>query len=299
MHTFLPASGPYALDDEPAYRGWRAAKLAACPRSPDGLLIGVEDPLALSAAERAALLDRVARVNLALFQWARPSADSAVLRAFLAQLGLARLDHNLGAEDDGVTELAVKAGQGRTYIPYTSRPLSWHTDGYYNPPDRQIRAWALYCVQDAAAGGANQALDHEIAYIRLRDENPAWIAALMAPDAMTIPANEGEEGLLREAQTGPVFSVNPGDGQLHMRYSARQRNVVWRPDPVTQAAADRLRALFSTGDDYMYGFRLEPGQGVLSNNVLHRRDGFSDEPGRQRLILRARYYDRVGQTGAA
>ena len=299
MSAFLPDRGPFALDDEPAYRRWRAAKLARCARSPDDLRVGVQDPLALSAAERTALVDCVARANLALFEWARPSADSAVLRAFLAQLGLARLDHNPGAEDDGVTELAVKPGRGRTYIPYTNRPLSWHTDGYYNPPDRQIRAWALYCVQDAAAGGANQALDHEIAYIRLRDENPAWIAALMAPDAMTIPANKGEEGVLREAQAGPVFSVNPGDGQLHMRYSARQRNVAWRPDPMTQAAAARLLALFSAGDDYIYSFRLEPGQGVLSNNVLHRRDGFSDEPDRERLILRARYYDRVGQTGGA
>jgi alpha-ketoglutarate-dependent taurine dioxygenase len=299
MSASLPASGPFSLDDEPAYRRWRAAKLAACPPSPDDLWVRVRDPLDVSATERAALLDRVARANLALFEWARPSPDSAVLRAFLAQLGLVRLDHNLGADDDGVTGIAVKASQQRTYIPYTNRPLSWHTDGYYNPPDRQIRAWALYCVRDAAAGGANQALDHEIAYIRLRDENPAWIAALTAPDAMTIPANEGEEGVLREAQAGPVFSVDAGDGRLHMRYSARQRNVAWRPDQLTQAAAARLLALFSAGDDYIYSFRLEPGQGVLSNNVLHRRDGFSDEPGRQRLILRARYYDRVGNTGAA
>lgn len=299
MPDLLPASGPFALDDEPAYRRWRAFKLAGRPRSAADLMVRVEDALALTAQEREALLGHVARTNLALFEWATPSADSAVLRAFLAQLGLVRLDHNLGAEEDGVTELAVKAGQGRTYVPYTNRPLSWHTDGYYNAPNRQIRAWALYCVQDAAAGGANQALDHEIAYIRLRDENPDWIAALMADDAMTIPANEGDDGLLREAQTGPVFSVAAVDGCLHMRYSARQRNVTWRQDPATQAAAARLLALFSEGDDYIYSFRLEPGQGVLSNNVLHRRDGFSDQPGRQRLILRARYYDRIGPMAGA
>jgi len=255
--------------------------------------VPIADPLALTAHERRALLEGVARSNLALFHWARPSADPAVLTRFLAQLGLARLDHNLGAEEDGVTALADKAGAGRTYIPYTSRPLSWHTDGYYNPPHRQIRAWALYCVSDAAEGGANQALDHEVAYIRLRDENPDWIAALMAPDAMTIPANAGDEGVLRGAQAGPVFSVDPRDGRLHMRYSARQRNVAWRQDAATQAAAARLLALFSAGDAHILSVRLTPGQGVLSNNVLHRRDGFSDAPGRRRLILRARYYDRV------
>ena len=294
-----PTSGPFCLEDDAAYRRWRDARLARYPGSVAELLVPVADPSGLTAVERDTLLDRIGRANLVLFEWARPSAASGALRAFLAQLGLARLDHNLGAEEDGVTALAVKPGDHRAYIPYTNRPLSWHTDGYYNPADRQIRSWALYCVQDAAEGGGNQALDHEIAYIRLRDENPAWIAALMAPDAMTIPANEGEDGLLRGMQSGPVFSVDPVDGCLHMRYSARQRNVAWREDPLTREAAARLLALFSAGDDHILEFRLRPGQGVLSNNVLHRRDGFNDGAERRRLILRARYYDRIGARGPA
>ena len=293
MSEALPARGPFSLDDAAAYRRWRAEKLDRYPRGVGDLKVAIRDPLDLSAAERSALLERVATANLAVFSWPAPHGDSATLRAFVAQLGLRRLDHNLGAEEDGVTEIAVRPGGERTYVPYTSRPLSWHTDGYYNPPDRQIRAWALYCAQDAAEGGANEALDHEIAYIRLRDRNPAWIAALMAPDAMTIPANASEEGTLRDAQAGPVFSVDPRDGRLHMRYSARQRNVVWRRDPATQEAAAALLALFSAGDDHILRFRLAPGQGVLSNNVLHRRDGFRDDPARPRRILRARYYDRV------
>lgn len=288
-----PARGPFCLDDEPAYRRWREEKLDRYPAGIGELQVAVADPLRLSPAERTTLLDRTARANLVLFTLGPTTADSGTLRAFLAQLGLRRLDHNLGAEEDGVTEIAVRPESTRTYIPYTNRPLSWHTDGYYNPPDRRIRAWALYCVADAAEGGANQLLDHEIAYIRLRDRNPAWIAALMAPDAMTIPANTGEEGTVRDAQPGPVFSVDPDDGRLHMRYSARQRNVVWRDDPATQQAAEALLALFSAGDDHMLGIRLHPGQGVLSNNVLHRREGFRDDPARPRRILRARYYDRV------
>ena len=288
-----PTHSPFDLGDDDAYRRWRAGKLAGAPRDIDDLLVAVADPLILSSGERTALLQRVARANLALFSWAGPTADTAVLRGFLAQLGLRRLDHNLGAEEDGVTEIAVRTGAERTYIPYTSRPLSWHTDGYYNPRDRQIRAWALFCVQDADEGGANEFLDHEIAYIRLRDRNPAWVAALMAPDAMTIPANTGEEGRLRDAQSGPVFSVDPHDGCLHMRYSARQRNIQWREDPATREAAAALLALFSAGDDHILRFRLGPGQGALSNNVLHRRDGFRDDPSHPRRILRARYYDRV------
>jgi hypothetical protein len=293
MSQRIPDRGPFSLDDEPAYRRWRAEKLDARPADVDDLLVPVADPLRLSPAERSALLARVARTNLALFAWDPGATAPATLRAFLGQLGLRRLDHNLEAGEDGVTEIAVRTAGGRTYVPYTNRPLSWHTDGYYNPPDRQIRAWALYCVRDAAEGGANEVLDHEIAYIRLRDRNPAWIAALMAPDAMAIPANAGEDGTLREAQSGPVFSVDPRDGRLHMRYSARQRNIAWRDDSATREAEEALRVLFSAGDDRILRVRLAPGQGVLSNNVLHRREAFSDVPDRPRLILRARYYDRV------
>jgi alpha-ketoglutarate-dependent taurine dioxygenase len=288
-----PDHGPFSPDDEPAYRRWRGAKLERSGLTVAELRVPVADPLRLTPAERSALLGRVARTNLAMFTWEAGAGASATLRAFLGQLGLHRLDHNLAAEEDGVSEIAVRDDGGRTYIPYTNRALSWHTDGYYNPPDRQIRAWALYCVQDAAEGGANEVLDHEIAYIRLRDRDPAWIAALMAPDALTIPPNAGEAGILRDAQSGPVFSVDPRDGRLHMRYSARQRNVQWRGDAVTHEAADALLALFSAGDDHILRVRLEPGQGVLSNNVLHRRDAFRDDPGRTRLLLRARYHDRI------
>jgi hypothetical protein len=34
--------------------------------------------------------------------------------------------------------------------------------------------------------------------------------------------------------------------------------------------------------------------GILCNNVLHDRSGFTDDPLRPRLILRARYHERIG-----
>ena len=51
----------------------------------------------------------------------------------------------------------------------TSRAIRWHTDGYYNPPERQIRAMILHCVRTAASGGENRVFDHELAYLALRD----------------------------------------------------------------------------------------------------------------------------------
>jgi hypothetical protein len=41
---------------------------------------------------------------------------------------------------------------------------------------------------------------------------------------------------------------------------------------------------------------LEPGMGVLCNNVLHERSGFVDDVAAPRLLYRARYYDRVAGT---
>ncbi|MCP5430235.1 MAG: taurine catabolism dioxygenase TauD, partial [Chromatiaceae bacterium] len=37
------------------------------------------------------------------------------------------------------------------------------------------------------------------------------------------------------------------------------------------------------------------GWGLISNNVLHDRSGFEDDPdpARKRLLYRARYYDRI------
>jgi hypothetical protein len=35
---------------------------------------------------------------------------------------------------------------------------------------------------------------------------------------------------------------------------------------------------------------------LISNNVLHNRTAFTDKPGRNRLLYRARFFDRIGIT---
>ena len=211
-------------------------------------------------------------------------------------MGLAHLDGNLRADEDDITSLQVTEQAGNQYIPYTNRPLSWHTDGYYNLPQHQVRAFILHCVQPAADGGENSLIDHELLYIRLRDENPVLVATLMHPQAMTIPPNV-EEGLeIRGACTGPVFSVDTGTGSLHMRYSARKHNIEWRDDELTRQAATLITELLDNGD-LAYTYRLAAGEGVICNNVLHRRNGFSDSDEQARLMYRARYYDRIANTG--
>jgi hypothetical protein len=83
------------------------------------------------------------------------------------------------------------------------------------------------------------------------------------------------------------------EGRLHMRYSARTRNITWKSTPALDAARERLTRLLSQPNVYMFRYKLKPGEGYVSNNVLHNRTGFTDPTGAGRLLLRTRYLDRV------
>jgi len=287
-------SGPFDLDDEGAYRAWRTAKLAAYPAKTSELIVPVRDPRALTGDEHRALADRCARANMVIYASPETAPDKDLPRLLARQFGLVRLDHNWLADDDGISSVTVSGDGARgDFIPYTNRPIRWHTDGYYNPPDRRIRAMVLHCVANAATGGENALLDHEIAYLLLRDTDPAHVAALMQPDAMTIPERTDDAGAVRAAETGPVFSVDPDTGALHLRYTARTRSIEWKDDPAVRAAAAQLERVLAGPSPYIHRVTLQPGMGLLCNNVLHDRTGFNDDPTRPRLIYRARYHDRI------
>ena len=291
------AGNPFDLRDDRAYRRWRAAKLEGCPRDAQSLLVEVADPCTLTHAEHAALLARCRAANMAVYAGGRDDADTALPRLLGLQFGLASLDANGLADEDGVSRIAVAAEPARgEYVPYTNRPIRWHTDGYYNPPERTIRAMVLHCVRPAAEGGANALLDPEIAYLLLRDADPAHVRALMRPDAMTIPARTDDDGVARAAQSGPVFSIDPATGALHLRYTARTKSIEWKKDPAVQAAVAALEGVLAGHSPFIHRLALESGMGILCNNVLHDRSGFVDDPRRQRLLYRARYHERIAGT---
>ncbi|UCH74076.1 MAG: TauD/TfdA family dioxygenase [Rhodospirillales bacterium] len=299
--TVVQSGGPFDLADADAYRRWRDRKLASRVADPAELLVELSLLAAPTEAERAAILALCRRANMAIYAGPvlEPTAAKKAVAALGAALGLHRLDRNLCAEEDGISALEVRAGSGAgEYVPYTDRSLSWHTDGYYNSDAEQVRGVILHCVRAASDGGGNALMDPEIAYIRLRDEDPAFIAALMHPEAMTIPANTLSGTEIRPARIGPVFSVDPASGALHMRYSARKVNVVWRDDAVTRAAVDFLNALLVADGPDIHHWRLRPGEGYISNNVLHNRTAFEDapRPDAGRLVYRARYFDRIEGT---
>ena len=293
---------PFELDDDAAYRRWRDAKRALQPARFDDLVVEVADPRHLRASEYAQLRRLCARTNMAIYRSPITAADKEIPRRLAQQLGLHRLDANWLADDDGISPIAVAAGTDvgtaaggdrAGFIPYTNRPIKWHTDGYYHPLSRRIEAMLLHCVAPAREGGANALMDPEMAYIALREADPDALRALMAPDAMTIPARADDAGVARAAQTGPVFSATQSGTALHMRYTARTRSIEWKPDAATRAAAALLERLLASDDSAICRIRLEAGMGIVSNNVLHDRSGFVDDPLRPRLLYRARYLDRI------
>ena len=290
------ANSPFDLENETGYRTWRDARLAAYPRSVDELIVPLADPRQLSPDEIAALGSRCNRANMAIYS-APPqnSADKSLAHQLARQLGLVRLEGNYLADEDGLSSITPAGDEGSVrgeFIPYTHKPINWHTDGYYNALDRRILGMTLHCAQDAESGGENALLDHEIAYIQLRDANPDYVAALMQPDAMTIPARMDEDNVARPEQSGPVFSIDPEAGFLYMRYTARTRSIVWKDDVITKAAVNTLADILA-GSEYILTARLRPGMGLICNNVLHTRSAFSDSPDHRRLLYRGRYYDRL------
>jgi Taurine catabolism dioxygenase TauD, TfdA family len=301
----MPKAGhilqPFDLSDERSYLRWREWKLADYPRSAQELLVAVENPMQLGTGEHDRILACCRKANMAFYEIpAALSGSKESVRMLGHQFGLDRLDMNLQADEDSITSLRVLPEmQGNQYIPYTNRPLNWHTDGYYNSLDQQVRGIVMFCANEPATGGDNLFLDPEIAYILMRDENPDYIAALMQFDAMTIPPNIEDGVEIRPLQSGPVFSVQGSTGALHMRYTARTRSIEWKDDRNTRLAAGFLTELVNSDSAYIFRYRLRAGQGVICNNVLHRREAFTDdvEKGTQRLLYRARYHDRIRDTG--
>jgi alpha-ketoglutarate-dependent taurine dioxygenase len=292
--TGLPC--PFESGNTAAYDAWRANKLDRYPVNAEELIVEIADPKHLTAHELSALQAVINKTNVAIYRCVGNAMTKGDVRALGQQLGLERLDSNLCADEDSITSLQVMdTGRKGGYIPYTNKRLSWHTDGYYNPLERQVRAIVMHCAAPAASGGENMLLDHEILYLHLRDSNPDYISSLMAPSCMTIPPNTegGEE--IRGETVGPVFSLDV-NANLHMRYSARTRNIAWHDDATTHAAAEAITAFLNSDSPFIFRYRLNANEGVISNNVLHNRTAFEEDAEHKRLLYRARYFDRIAPT---
>lgn len=297
MNLQQPAcSSPFLPENESAYQAWRTDKLKNYPTTIDAITIDLNALDDFCVQQRQAIFDLCAKTNLVIYRVAK-QPDKEAISDFAFLLGLHRFDANLCADNDSISSICVHADSDlhKQYIPYSNKALSWHTDGYYNKPDQLINAFLMHCAQPAQSGGLNQFLDPEILYILLRDDNPDSIAALFETDVMTIPKNSQNGKDIRAAQSGPVFSIDSGSHSLHMRYTARKRNIEWKQDSRVLYAVRKIEEILLSNIEYSFNYTPVVGQGVLANNVLHNRSEFIDQAGtgKGRLIYRARFYDRI------
>lgn len=281
----------YSLENQPAYQQWREQKLNDYPKHVEQLIIAVENPYHLTREEKGALLKTIRKTNLVLYKTSYAGEENKKLVTAIAeQIGLNHKDANLCADPDRISSIQVM--DESRYVPYTNKPLNWHTDGYYNQDDQRIRAFMMHCVRPASSGGENTYLDPEILYILLRDDDRNNIAALMNDEVMTVPANKQGLEPIREEKSGPVLLLDEETQTLYVRYTARARNITWKNDAATKRARSRLLELLNN-NDYLFRYRLQSGEGVICNNVLHNRSKFTDHPSSRRLLYRARFYERI------
>ncbi|VAW95636.1 FIG00779168: hypothetical protein [hydrothermal vent metagenome] len=296
----LHLSPHFDLSNTEAYQQWRNEKLSFYPVPTNELLVAINDFNLLTDVEIENILNCLNKFNMAIYSLNKPSAVSpSELCNFVARFGLYSIDGNLCSGEKNVSKITViDAGRNKNYIPYTNKPISWHTDGYYNSLDNTIRSFILHCSQAANSGGYNNLIDPEIIYILLRDENPEYIKILMESNVLTIPENIENGVKIREQQSGPVFTIDERTGKLHMRYTARTRSIAWKDNELVTKAVAAINNILKTHSKYIFKYKLEAGQGLLCNNVLHNRTAFDDSidnsvTSNKRELLRARYNERV------
>ena len=135
---------PYSLlpEAEETYQQWRSWKLSVYPEKATDLLVPIENPLELKEKEKIQIRQCFIKGNMAIYSINNRSdfADKKIVENIGRDFGLTHLDNNLGSDSDNITSLQViEGGRKQGYIPYSNLKLSWHTDGYYNLTEGQIR----------------------------------------------------------------------------------------------------------------------------------------------------------------
>ena len=279
----------------PRLRRWRDAKLRGHPTRVEDLIVDVVDPRRLSQAERAALLQRCASANMAVYRSPVTAADKELPR----RLGFssacsgstatgwptktASRDHRRAQPGDagaaGPSSPTPTARSIGTRMATTTRAAAHPLD---DPALRESRP----------QGGENTLMDHEMAYIALRDANPALGARADGRRCDDHPGAHGRGGRgPRGAERAGVLG-RPADGALHMRYTARTRSIVWKDDPATRAAAPSCSRCSTATLPYLFACR-SGRHGHRGQQRAARPHRLCRPPSRPRLLYRARYLDRI------
>ncbi len=282
------------LTREDSYQYWRDEKIARAPLKLSDCMLEIHDPFKLTASEKNKLLTLCQNTGFALFSLAAQNDYPSAIIQFNQQLGLVDFDAHLYAKHHGLAYITpTNHHEKRAFIPYTDKAIGWHTDGYYNTLAQRIRAFSLFCVNPADNGGENAWIDPQMVYVLLREANPEVAKALTHPEAMTIPEHRADGKVRRATATGAIFFMDEPSAELSMRYTQRGKHIKFCNSTEITQAVDCLNALLNHRTEYHFEHKMHAGQGIICNNILHKRASFVEDIARPRLLLRGRYFNRL------
>ena len=263
---------------------WAEEKEKNIPQNSDGILVNIHDINNVKTSEIAKIKETIYKYNSCIYSSKIALKSNTNLLKFVELVGMRTYDCN-NIESNEISTITPLQNSKINYIPYTDKPLNWHTDGYYDK--KSIFSWLLHCVNPATQGGENYLLDHELVlreYLLRNDD----INNLMAEDALTIPESKYTS---RSEISTYIFSFKNKYKRLHMRFSMRKDNI--GTSAKASPAIVKLREIIE--DDcakYSLTYKLQKNEGIITNNILHGRKAFKDDKVKRKL-LRIRSYERL------
>ena len=282
------------IDSQNDYLHWRDKKLASAITNIKDCLVEINNPLQLTFAEKSRIKQLTDSNNFALFEIQKPNNPIGTIISLNQQFGLVDHDQHLYAKNHGLSQISVSNNKNQSeFIPYTDKAIGWHTDGYYNAIENRIRAFSLFCVQPAASGGENKWIDQQMVYLLLREQNSEITDALSHPQAMSIPAHVVDGVTRRKKSVGPIFFIDQNSSELYMRYTQRKKHIELYSSTEVKQAVETLDQVLASDSDHHFCHTMKANQGMLCNNVLHKRMKFTDDTKHPRMLLRGRYFNRI------
>ena len=263
---------------------WAEEKEKNIPQNTDGISVNIHDINNVKITEIDKIKETINKYNSCIYSSKIALKTNTNLLRFVELVGMKTYDCN-NIESNEISTITPLQNNRVNYIPYTDKPLNWHTDGYYDK--KSIFSWLLHCVNPATQGGENYLLDHELAlreYVLRNDD----INHLMTEDALTIP--ESKDTSRSEISTY-IFSFKNQYERLHMRFSMRKDNI--GTSPKASSAVTKLREIIENDcAKYSLTYKLQKNEGIITNNILHGRKAFKDDKVKRKL-LRIRSYERL------
>ena len=263
---------------------WAEEKEKNIPQNSDDILVNIHDINNVKASEIAKIKEIIYKYNSCIYSSKTALKSNTNLLKFVELVGMRTYDCN-NIESNEISTITPLQNSKINYIPYTDKPLNWHTDGYYDR--KSIFSWLLHCVNPATQGGENYLLDHELVlreYLLRNDD----INNLMAEDALTIPASKDTS---RPEISTYIFSFKNKYRRLHMRFSMRKDNI--GTSAKASPAIIKLKEIIENDcAKYSLTYKLQKNEGIITNNILHGRKAFKDDKVKRKL-LRIRSYERL------